>query len=120
MVASQQGEQLARQELDQIKERAGRLQRSCSWIASGLIEQGGDPGQALRQSAQYPGSGKARSAPTSGRISSRGAKPPGARRKTPMGKCICGKRGWCPDRERPLRRAIRRALANRQPVYPTG
>lgn len=122
MVASQQGEQLARQELDTIKGELGEFNEDSAFlIASGLIEQGNDPGQALRQSAQY-----AKEWETQIRSDEREKYKQelqnlqGAPSETPMGSASAANEVGVPTGKGRYEEAIRRALANRQPVYPTG
>jgi hypothetical protein len=122
MVASQQGEALARQELDTIRGELGDFNEDAAFlVASGLIEQGGDPGQALRQSAQY-----AQEWETQIRSDEREKYKQelqnlqGAPSETPMGSASAANEVGVPTGKGRYEEAIRRALANRQPVYPTG
>ncbi len=54
MVASEQGETLARNELESIRSQIGEFDQDTAFlIAAGQIEGGLDPSTALRQAAQY-------------------------------------------------------------------
>jgi hypothetical protein len=54
LVATREGEQLAKNELDTIKSEVGDFDQDAALlVASGLIDQGQDPSQALRTSAEY-------------------------------------------------------------------
>lgn len=53
-VASREGENMAKAELDRIAEDVGDFDRDNAFlVASSLIESGGDPAQSLRQAAQH-------------------------------------------------------------------
>lgn len=121
MVASDQGERLARTELEQIKSEVGEFdQDSAFLIASGLIEQGSDPGTALRQAAQFSqGFEKKIRADEREKYKQELAGLAGAPAETPASSAAA------PVEEVPTGRgryeeAIRRALANRAPVNPVG
>ena len=52
--ASEQGAQMAKQELESIRETVGEFDQDAAFlIAAGSIEQGQDPAHALRQAAQF-------------------------------------------------------------------
>ena len=122
MVACQQGEQLARQELDTIKAELGEFNEDSAFlIASGLIEQGGDPGQALRQSAQFAKEWESQvRADEREKYKQELQNLQGAPSETPMGSASAANEVGVPTGKGRYEEAIRRALANRQPVYPTG
>jgi|SRR5262245_19197715 len=54
MVASREGEQLAHNELERIREDVGDFDKDTAFlIASGLIDQGHDPAAALKRAAEF-------------------------------------------------------------------
>lgn len=54
MVASEKGEQLARQEMEAIQGEIGEFDQDLAYvIAAPMIDSGSDPGQAFRQVANY-------------------------------------------------------------------
>jgi hypothetical protein len=122
MVASQQGEQLARSELDTIRGELGEFDEDAAFlVASGLIEQGGDPSIALRQSAQYAQEWESRiRADEREKYKGELQNLQSAPRETPVGGASAANEEGIPRGQGRYEEAIRRALANRHPIQPVG
>lgn len=121
MVAAKEGETLARTELASLESRIGNFDHDNAFmVASGLIEQGRDPNQALQTAAQHTYEFEQRiraderaryTAEMNGIVDAPretvGGATPSEIEKVPTG----------PDR---YKIAVDRVLARRQPVTPTG
>lgn len=122
MVASQQGEALARQELEKIQGEIGEFDHDSAFlVASGMIEQGVDPVRALRQAAGYARETEERiRADERERYKSELQKLASAPTQAPAGSANGDQIDSVPTGKGRYEEAVRRALANRTPMFPTG
>jgi hypothetical protein len=122
MVASQQGETLARNELDSIRSEIGNFDEDAAFlVASGLIEQGGDPSMALRQSAQFAQEWESRIRTDAVEQYKKELQNlQGAPSETPVGGASAANVEGVPTGQGRYEEAIRRALARRHPTMPVG
>lgn len=122
VVATDKGEQLARNELETIRSEVGEFDNDTAFlVASGLIEAGHDPGQALRQAAQYAQSYEQKiRADERAKVEQEFKTLAGAPHETPIGGAAAVGEPPSPTGANRYEVAIRRALANNNPALPAG
>jgi len=121
MVASDKGEQLAKSELETIQNELGAFDTDTAFlVASGLIEAGHDPAQALRHAASYAQSYEAKiRADERAKVQQEYQNVSQAPNELPVGGSALQGVGTPTGSDR-YEVAIARALANNHPSLPTG
>lgn len=122
MLSVREGEALAKAELDKVGAEIGEFDKDTAFlIASGLIDQGGDPGQALRQAASHAKDFESRvrqdeRAKVEAEIKGLGQAP----NETGIGSTTAETPQQVPTGPGRYEEAIQRALANRRAGMPVG
>lgn len=122
VVATDKGEQLARGELETIRGELGEFDNDTAFlVASGLIESGADPSSALRQAAQYAQSYEQKiRADERQKVQAELTNMATAPNEMPIGGASAVGVPPTPTGAGRYEQAIRRHLANRNPVLPAG
>lgn len=120
VVASEKGEQLARAELETIRGEVGEFDNDTAFlIASGMIESGTPPEQALRQAAGYAQQYEQKiRADERAKVEQELQTLRGAPRETPIGGASATEGVPVPTGPNRYEDAIRNALARRSPALP--
>lgn len=122
MVASREGEQLARTQLDRLESELGSFDRDAAFlVGSGLIQQGEDPSESLRVAAVYARDFEQRIREDErnrykSELQQLGQAPP----ETPVGGAAGTENEKVPTGPRRYHVAVERAIARRNGVMPVG
>lgn len=122
MLSAREGEQLAKAELDRIQGEVGEFDHDMAFlVASGMVDNGHDPAQALRQSAsqvrEYESKIRAdERAKVEAEFQGLGSAP--NERGVGSGEAVPGQP--VPTGPHRYEEAIARAMANRRPTMPVG
>lgn len=121
MMASEKGEALARSELESIKGDIGDFDQDTAYlVASGIIERGGDPSDALRQAATFAHDFEERIRADEREKFQQQFQQLGQAPGEITGGAQTTEAETIPTGPNRYQEAVERALARRRPVMPTG
>lgn len=122
IVASREGEQMAHAELEKIRTEVGDFDKDTAFlVASGLIDQGYEPAQALRRAAEFSRGVETRIREDERkRYTSEVSNLAGGNGDVPAGGGTAEQAAGVPTGQDKYRVAVQRALANRNPSMPIG